>query len=290
MKELKINRLRPYSEIIELTPWDFCDNSLLPRGIVRHCCDVHQRHLGHYYWNIFNRIQDKKVTYEIPLINFIIYDKEVNFLDERRLIFQTQAETLNRKMLQIKIDIYKSVYPFERVASSSCLGAECQHDDPKDWVLGSFPDTPQIADELADILPEAQESIVENTQSVLNVLDYEGEWIGETVSEHVMIEDYCEYGCMAAFMNYVTPVIEIGRRKLIKELRRKEPEAVKRLSQRRNYRNWKIWLSIKKAFFLGDEFEMKTTYLVCNGKDYLKHELYLKRPRILKQIIIEEFS
>ncbi|BBB93416.1 hypothetical protein [Methylomusa anaerophila] len=293
MKEtLLVNRVKPYSEIIELTPWDFCDNSLLPRAIVRHCCDVHQRHLGHYYWNIFNRIQDKKVTYEIPLINFTILNKDLNFLDERRLIFETRAWTINnRSMLQIKIDIYKSVYPFDVIATCSCLGAECVHNDPNDWVLGEFTDTPQIIKELADILPEAEESIVENTQSIINLLESEGEWIGNVTTKHTMVEDYCEYGYMAAFMNYLTPLIGIARRELIKELGLQGKVIIPdELSTKKNYKNWKLWLSIKKAFFLEDEIEINSSYMSVNGKHYLKHELYLKRPKILKQIILEEYS
>ena len=284
-----MNRIRPYSEIIELAPWDFCDNSILPRAIVRHCCDVHQRHLGHYYFNIFNRIQDKKVTYEIPLINFNIFNKDIEFLDDRRLLFETRAWTVNKRMLQIKVDIFKSTYPFEKLAASACLGTECIHDDPDSWPLGRFEDTPDITSELSELLPSVEESIVENTQSIINYLESEGEWIGSAVTNHTMIQDYCEYGYMAAFMNYITPLIEIGRRELLKQLKKSGADIPKRLSARKDYKNWKLWLSIKKALFLDDEIEIKSSYMRAHEKNYLKHELYLKRPKILKQIIIEEF-
>jgi len=290
MGTLPVNRIRPYSEIIELSPWDFCDNSILPRAIVRHCCDVHQRHLGHYYFNIFNRIQDKKVTYEIPLINFNIFNKDIEFLDDRRLLFETRAWNINGRMLQVKVDIFKSTFPFEKLATSACLGSECIHDDPANWPLGRFEDTPQITSELSRLLPPAEESIVENTQSIINYLESGGEWIGSAVTNHTMIQDYCEYGYMAAFMNYLTPMIEIGKRELLKQLQKSRVDISKRLSVRKDYKDWKLWLSIKKALFLDDEIEMKTSYMRAYGKDYLKHELYLKRPRILKQTIIEEFE
>ena len=290
MSTLALNRLRPYSEIIELAPWDFCDNSILPKAIVRHCCDVHQRHLGHYYFNIFNRIKDKRVTYEIPLININILNEDIEFLDERRLLFETRLWLLNKQVLQIKIDIFKSTYPFQKIATSACIGTECIHDDPENWPLGRFNEALGVSSELSELLPLAEESIVENTQSIINYLESEENWADSVVTSHIMIQDYCEYGYMAAFMNYITPLIEIGRRELAKKLKKDGIEPPKRLLSRRDYKNWKLWFSIKKALFLDDEIELKSSYMMVNEKEYYRHDLYLKKPKILKQVIIEEFA
>ncbi len=168
----KLDRIKPYSEIIELTPWDFCDDSLLPYSIIKHSCNVHQRHFGSYYWNLFNRVEDQRVTYEIPLFNLEIMDKQVDFLDQRRLLFETNSSTVHDKsMLQIQVNVFKSVSPFEKVAVCNFIGAECLHNDPDNWIFGEFTEPPQVTSKLSELLPESDRLIVENTVARLNQID-----------------------------------------------------------------------------------------------------------------------
>ena len=75
-----------YSEIIEFSAWDFCEDSLLPGPVLLQAVNMQIKTFSHYYWNMFNRIWDKKVTYEIPMMNVHILDKKVDFPIESRLL------------------------------------------------------------------------------------------------------------------------------------------------------------------------------------------------------------
>ena len=48
-----------YSEIIEFSAWDFCEDSLLPGPVLLQAVNMQIKTFSHYYWNMFNRIWDK---------------------------------------------------------------------------------------------------------------------------------------------------------------------------------------------------------------------------------------
>ncbi|MEG6511762.1 hypothetical protein V6C32_07540 [Desulforamulus ruminis] len=290
-KEAQQPRKKVYSEIIELTPWDFCDDSLLPGPILVHSCNMKMRLFAHYYWNIFNRVEDKRITYEIPLVNLHILDKPIHFLDERRLLFQTSVQSIfDGSMIQVETGIFKARAPFEQVAYCNWHGMECWHNDPNHWVLGEFKEVPGITPELSQLLPEAEESSVENIRTVMNRISAAGDWSKPVETTHKMLHSQCEYGYMGAFMNYVGPLISMGKDALLKGLAVNGPKPYPAsLAQKLDYRNWRLWVSIKKAFYFDEEISMKSSYLAWGSRHYIKHELYSLKPAILRNIFLEEY-
>lgn len=290
--EERLKRRRVYSELIEITPWEFCDDSLLPGPVLLHACNAMMNGFANLYWNIFNRVEDKKLTYEIPQIYLTILDEKVDFLDERRLLFNTEVSTVfDQSMIQVETGIYKSFQPFQKVAQCNWHGVECKHNDPDDWILGEFSDIPDIAQELAKLLPDAIESSVPNLQGMINRLSMEDEWQGPAITEHTMIHSYCEYGYMSAFMKYIAPLLSIGKNAILKWTRENiGSDHPVELEKKADYRNWKFSALLKKAFYHNDEIFMNTYYMQKNNKYYLKHELISKKPRILRNVFLEEYT
>jgi len=290
--EERMQRKRVYSEVIELTPWDFCDNSLLPGPILVHACNMKMKLFSNYYWNIFNRVEDKKVTYEIPLVNMSIFDKTIDFLDERRLLFHTTVHSIfDRSMIQVETDIFKSRYPFEQVAYCNWHGMECWHNDSRDWILGEFEEVPGITPELSCLLPEARESSVENVHTIINKISAAGDWVGSVETDHKMLHSYCEYGYMSGFMNYVGSLISMGKEALLSWMKANCKESYPApMAKKLDYRNWRVWISIKKAFYFNDNVLMRSSYLKSGNKHYIKHDLYSLKPRILRNVFLEEYT
>ncbi len=289
--EDRLKRKRVYSDIVELTPWDFCDDSLLPGPLILQACNMQMKLFSYYYWNMFNRVEDKRVTYEVPLVNVHIEDKRIDFMDERRLLFECEANTIfDGTMLQVETNVYKPAYPFERVASCSWHGAECKHNGEEDWVLGEFESVPGITPELSRLLPEAGRPAVENINTALNRISASGEWQGPAETRHKIMHPYCEYGFMGGFMNYTAPMLSAGRDAMLGYLELNSPGGYKgRLAGKLDYRGWNMWLSIKKALFFNDEVIVNSYYLSSNDREYIKHEIYSARPRILRNIILEQY-
>lgn len=290
--EDRLRRKKVYSEIIEFTPWEFCDDSLLPGPLLLHACNTKMNLFSNFYWNIFNRVEDKKLTYEIPQINLHIFDKKISFLDERRLLFNTEVTTVfDQSMLQVETSVFKSIHPFEKVARCNWHGVECQHNDPNDWILGEFSDIPGITPELTKLVPDARESAVPSIQTLINRISMDNEWKGPATTEHTMVHSYCEYGYMSGFMNYIGPMISLGKNAILKwtedNLGVDHPAE---LENKQDYRNWKFWALIKKAFFLNDRVSMKTHYLKLENKHYFKHELFSQRPKLLRNVFLEEYT
>ncbi len=280
-----------YSDIIELSAWEFCEDSLLPGPLLLHASNMQIKAFAHFYWDMFNRVKDKKVTFEVPLINVRIFDQQIDFLTERRLLFQTKINTVyDNAMLQVQTSVYKSAELFAPVAQCIWNGVECVHSDDRDWTLGAFEESPQINSELASLMVPTEEMLVENPGLLLNRLNTAGEWGGMVSVTHRILHPYCEYGFMGAFMNYTAPVLSMGRDALIRQAPDNDLEIPLYLQKKTDYRNWKMWYSIKKAFFYDDTIEVISSYLNYNGHDYIKHELYSKAPKLLRSIIIEEYK
>ena len=80
----------------------------------------------------------------------------------------------------------------------------------------------------------------------------------------------------------------IGIQSLLEE--QKDIEAAPYLYKKTNYQNWKMWQAIKKAFYFDDTVQVQSYYLQANGFDYIKHEIYSKKPHILRNIILERYQ
>lgn len=280
-----------YSDVIELTPWEFCEDALLPGPLLLHACNMQIKAFSYYYWNMFNRIKDKQVTFEVPLINVDIYDHPVDFLNERRLLFQTEINTVyDNAMLQVRTGVFKAADPFTPVAQCVWNGVECMHRDPDDWALGSFDEPPQINTELANLLLPADEVLTQNPTLVLKRLDAAGQWIGKSNIRHRILHPHCEYGFMGAFMNYTGPILSSGKDALLNHAQQCGLPIPSYIKKKTDYRGWKMWYSIKKAFFYDDTIEVISSHLHAGGKDYIKHELYSVLPHLLRSIIIEEYT
>lgn len=282
-----MNEKKIFSDIVELDPWDFCDDSLLPGPVLLQACNMQMKAFSYFYWNMFNRIKDKKVTFEIPLINLRFFDESVDFLNERRLLFQTEINSVYEDaMLQIHTKMFKSFHPFTPVADCVWNGVECLHANEQDWTLGEFEEPPHLNSELTSLIMPSNEIEVENVSFMLNRLNISAEWKGPAISRHRVLQPYCEYGYMGGFMNYTAFILALGKDALANSDKDYLPAYLK---EKYNYRNWRMWYSIKKAFFFDDSIKVLSYYTHFKNKDYIKHEIYLERPRILKSVILEEY-
>lgn len=282
-----------YSDVIELTPWEFCEDSLLPGPLLLHACNMQMKAFSYFYWNMFNRVQDKKVTFEVPLINAKIFDESLDFLKERRVLFQTKINTVyENAMLQVNTKVFKSAEPFIPIAECTWNGVECIHRNKNNWVLGYFDEPPRVNDELSSLAPPTDNIQVENTTFILNRLNAnkEARWIGPVITQHRILHQYCEYGFMGAFMNYTGVILSNGRDALIKWAETQGENILDSLKKKTDYRNWKLWYSIKKAFFFDDTIEIASSLMSLAGSSYIKHEFYSISPRILRSIAIEEYK
>ena len=281
-----------YSEIIEFSAWDFCEDSLLPGPVLLQAVNMQIKTFSHYYWNMFNRIWDKKVTYEIPMMNVHILDKKVDFPIESRLLFQTEIQSVyDGAMLQIYTQVYQAHFPFSKIAECVWNGVECYHPDSGDWTLGAFPESPRLNKELASLVPATEEIRVENVSALLNRLKLNSVWYGPAIMEYRILQPDCEFGFMGAFMNYTAQIISRGKDNLMQWLKeQKDIEAAPYLYKKTNYQNWKMWQAIKKAFYFDDTVQVQSYYLQANGFDYIKHEIYSKKPHILRNIILESYQ
>ena len=285
-----------YSDVIELMPWDFCEDSLLPGPLLLYASNMQMKAFSYFYWNMFNRIQDKNVTFEVPLINAKIFGEPLDFLKERRVLFQTKINTVYESaMLQVNTKVFKSIEPFTQIAECVWNGVECVHRNKDHWVLGSFDEPLRINDELSLLVPPTDNIQVENTTFILNQLntDKKEKWIGPVITRHRILHQYCEYGFMGAFMNYTGIILSNGKDALLKWIEAQGcnvPDVLNSLKKKTDYCNWKLWYSIKKAFFFDDTIEVASSIISFAGNSYIKHEIYSIAPKILRSIAIEEYK
>lgn len=281
-----------YSEIIDLKSKEFTSQSLHPGALIDRFWENIFANFAFHYWDIFNRLADRKITFET--LSFILKNNPVpiSFPKNRRMLFQSDISTfLNKKMLKADVIMFQSHSPFEEVATCSAVLKEALFDDAHSLMGGITMAGAGIGEELEEIIPAEKRFIPERITGQLNRLKAKGKWLGPVETQHTAIFDYCHYVQLAVFFSFFSPVMNIGRHKLLKWIEAEYPETHHRkLSQKLDFTNWQMWASLSQSMYLSDDFTVESYYMETDGKIYLKHEIYRKRPRLTSNLILEEFT
>jgi hypothetical protein len=280
-----------YSEVIEFAPFDFIGRSLLPGSFLRCAYTMLEKYLGYHFYPLFRRMEQERRNFEAASVCLEVGKKELSFPDGRRLLVQAEGfTTYNKRMLKGVVKAYQSDHPFEWVATCVMECKEVMVENTDDWLAVPTDLGETISSELIKSLPEAPEE--KSVPVRLREMQRAGaEWLGPAETWHLILPDYCEFAHQYALVHYAGPFVSLGRRAVLETLRSSGHSPFpEHLELRLDFANWKLWMWLRRGLFMNDRVLLQSYYADFQGRSYLKHDLYLERPRVPAVTFLEEHA